>query len=420
MLEALSTRSRVSLLVIASALPIIALSIYVALEQRAAAEAQAREEIQQRVELVAALLVGVHPESLPRRGATALGRGQVVTILDRNGTVIAQHPPLFAAAGEQFPNRAVLDGMKNANKVLFDERDPTGVPRLHAVKRVGATPEGLAPISVVVSMPKAVIYEDIHRALVQTLTGIAALTLLLILSAWFGAEHLVLGPIRVLLDMTRRVRSGDLAARTGIKPTREELSQLGAALDDMAGQLQARDVKLRSVMDELREQAVTDSLTGLYNRRYFWDALTREMMTAQRKGTPFSVILLDIDHFKKINDTRGHDAGDRVLKEIADLIRGSVRGSDIAVRYGGEEFAILLPETAASVAEERAENLRRELEALELRCGGQILQVTASLGVAEYTERTPHASSLMKAVDDAMYAAKAAGRNKVVVSPSTG
>lgn len=414
MLEDLSTRSRIFLLVIASALPIIALSVYVAFEQRVAAEERAREEIQQHAELVAVLFRELRPESLTWRGPAVLGRGQMVTILDQNGSVIAQHPPLFARLGEPFPNRPVLEGIVNGNEVIFDHPDPAGVRRLYAVKRVGATLEGAAPISIVVSVPKAVIHQDIDRALALTLSGIAAVTLLLILSAWYGAERLVLRRVGVLLDMTQRVRGGDLAARTGVKPTREELSQLGGALDEMAEQLQTREAKLRHLMEELREQAATDALTGLYNRRYFWDLLEREVLATERNRRPFSVIMLDIDHFKEINDTWGHDAGDYVLKEIANMLRASVRGSDVAVRYGGEEFAMLLPEASAGAAAERAESLRRALEALVIRYGEKNLSVTASFGVVEYDGSTHDAAALVKAVDEALYAAKAGGRNRVV------
>jgi diguanylate cyclase (GGDEF)-like protein len=204
-----------------------------------------------------------------------------------------------------------------------------------------------------------------------------------------------------------------------LKGTREELSQLGAALDDMAAQLEQRESELQHALNSLTEQAMTDPLTGLYNRRFFWDALTREIAAAKRKRVPFSVIELDLDHFKRVNDAFGHDAGDTVLKEIAALLKASIRDSDIAVRHGGEEFAILLPETALSVAIERAERLRRALERHEVRYGAHTLYMTASFGVAESPAGQTDAAALMKTVDAAMYAAKAAGRNRVVAPQSS-
>ncbi|MGZ9067349.1 MAG: GGDEF domain-containing protein, partial [Burkholderiales bacterium] len=271
------------------------------------------------------------------------------------------------------------------------------------------------PVMIFVSIPVQAIYFESIRTLVRSLAGLGIVTLLLIAFAWFGAERLVLRHIRALLQMTGKVRSGDFAARTGIERSPEELSQLGSALDEMAGQLQTRDAKLRKALDELRTQAVTDSLTELYNRRYFWDELGRELIAARRKGLVFSLILMDIDYFKNVNDTWGHEAGDLVLKACADLLRSSIRGSDIAVRYGGEEFAMLLPETSAEVAEERVETLRREIEAMEVPYGSAGIRITASFGIAQYDGVTRDAASLMRSVDEALYEAKQSGRNRVTV-----
>jgi diguanylate cyclase (GGDEF)-like protein len=217
--------------------------------------------------------------------------------------------------------------------------------------------------------------------------------------------------------MSAKVRSGDFAARTGMRAGREELSQLGSALDRMAEQLERRDARLNEALERLRALAVTDALTGLYNRRYCWDALKREVIVARRGPAAFSVILIDLDHFKRVNDAWGHEAGDRVLQATADLLRSHIRGSDIAVRYGGEEFALLLPRTGAAVAEERAEQLRRELEALEIAYNGARIRITLSAGVAECGGPAADERELMKRADEALYAAKAAGRNRVVTAP---
>jgi len=418
MLERLSTRGRLLLIVIGSALPMIALSIYVALDQRATVEARARDELGQRAELVAALLAGIELEALPKGGAAALGRGHMVTLLDPTGTVIAEYPPVFARAGERFPNSAVLERLTKG-QTAFEEADHSGVHRLYSVRKVPASPAPGTERIVVVSMPKALVYEDTNRALSYTLGGIGAVTMLLILLAWHGAERLVLAPIRVMLATTGRVRAGDLTARTGLKPQREELSQIGGAIDAMAEQLQMRDRALQQALQNLTQQAMTDSLTGLYNQRFFIDALTRQIAAARRKDVPFSVILLDIDRFKRVNDTLGHDAGDVVLREIAAVLQRSVRGSDMAVRHGGEEFAVLLPDTTIDIAAERAEHLRRQLESHEITYELQRVRITASIGVAQYGPSTAAPAALMKAVDAAMYAAKAAGRNRVVVSELT-
>lgn len=414
LVERLTTRTRILWLVFASALPVILLSVYVALQQRTAAEARARDEIQHHAQLVASLLDRVHVDELPLVGTVELGRGEAITLFDRGNIVIARYPPRPGHSGKELPDRAALEAIAKAGGGVVEQRDGAGIVRLYALARATMNPDRAVSVRVLVSVPKSVIHEDIDRALTQTLFGIAAVTLLLIASAWYGAERLVLQPIRALLDMTAKVRAGDFAARTGMSASHEELSQLGSALDHMAEQLQVRDAKLRDMLEELRTQALTDPLTGLYNRRYFWDALMREVIAARRKPAVFSVILMDLDGFKNVNDTWGHDAGDVVLKEIADLLRASVRGSDIAARYGGEEFSLLLPETTGEVAEERAESLRRDLQALDIAYGSHRLRITASFGVAEYTGDMIDASALMKRVDAALYAAKQAGRNKVV------
>ncbi len=344
----------------------------------------------------------------------------MLSVLDGTGSVIAHFTGAAVRAEDTLPGTAALDLVTKSGADAFEHTTGTGEVRLYAVRRVPADGASGTPLAVVISAPKDAIYRDVNRALTQTLAGIAAVTLVLLLTAWYGARRLVLRPIRIMLEMTQRVRAGDLTARTGLKAGHEELCQLGAALDEMAGQLQLRDVKLGKALEDLREQAVTDSLTGLHNRRYFWEALGREVLAARRKRTPFSVILLDIDHFKNVNDTWGHDAGDAVLKQIAAVIRASVRGSDIAVRHGGEEFAMLLPDTTTEVAWQRAEELRHALAALEIRYGSGTIRITASFGVAEYIDHGDDGTELMNAADEAMYAAKNAGRNQVVVSSMQG
>ncbi|HJQ61363.1 MAG TPA: GGDEF domain-containing protein, partial [Burkholderiales bacterium] len=137
---------------------------------------------------------------------------------------------------------------------------------------------------------------------------------------------------------------------------------------------------------------------------------------ARRAVLPIAAILFDIDHFKRFNDTWGHEAGDLVLKSVADVIRQNVRGSDIACRYGGEEFIVVLPEATRNVAVERAETIRRDIERMQLLLGDQKLdRVTASFGVALYPTHADDAEGLVRSADDALYQAKDQGRNRVHV-----
>ena len=167
--------------------------------------------------------------------------------------------------------------------------------------------------------------------------------------------------------------------------------------------------------ESLLEQSVRDSLTGLFNRRFVEEFLIRELVRAERKMRQLSVIALDIDHFKHINDTFGHGAGDSVLQQIAILLQAHVRGSDVACRIGGEEFLLLLSESTLLIATRRAEGIRNAIHEMsfsyeEKNLGG----ITASFGAAAYPDhgRTPEA--LIRAADEALYNAKRAGRNRVV------
>jgi diguanylate cyclase (GGDEF)-like protein len=164
----------------------------------------------------------------------------------------------------------------------------------------------------------------------------------------------------------------------------------------------------------LREQSVRDALTTLFNRRYLDETLGRELRRAERAGQPLGLMMLDIDHFKRFNDTHGHAAGDAVLHGLGVLLRGSLRASDIACRYGGEEFILLLPEATRAVAVERAEQIRASARRLSVPTDGRPAEViTLSVGVAAYPADGATSAALLKSADVALYRAKRAGRDRV-------
>lgn len=166
-----------------------------------------------------------------------------------------------------------------------------------------------------------------------------------------------------------------------------------------------------SMWEEIIQIATTDTLTHLANRRRFDEELTTECGRVRRHGRDLSMIMLDIDHFKRVNDEHGHPAGDAVLSHIGQLIGARVRGHDVAARIGGEELAILMPETKLEGARSLAEELRSAIEQQVVEYGDRRLRVTVSIGCAEYAQGD--AASFFRRCDEKLYAAKAAGRNRI-------
>lgn len=174
--------------------------------------------------------------------------------------------------------------------------------------------------------------------------------------------------------------------------------------------------KLRTSVRQTIELAVTDGLTGLHNRRYLDNHLKILLERAMARGRPLSLCITDIDKFKSVNDTYGHDAGDEVLREFANRVRATVRGADLACRYGGEEFVIVMPDTNPEIAAQVAERLRMTIESkpFTLKQAGLNLNVTASMGLSFNIPKSDSPDALVKRADRALYEAKNSGRNRVV------
>lgn len=163
----------------------------------------------------------------------------------------------------------------------------------------------------------------------------------------------------------------------------------------------------------LKELVIRDPLTGLYNRRYMDDALTREFKRAERNGEKLSLVMCDLDHFKQINDKYGHQAGDEVLTSFASLLIRQMRDSDICCRFGGEEFLLLMFDANGGAASERIEHIRQSIEDEAIRFEEQVLHITASFGIAAYPENGTSPETLLASADAALYRAKQGGRNRV-------
>ncbi|HEY3474664.1 MAG TPA: histidine kinase N-terminal 7TM domain-containing protein [Anaerolineales bacterium] len=193
-----------------------------------------------------------------------------------------------------------------------------------------------------------------------------------------------------------------------------ERKQVEKRLRFVNERLQAQLIEIGLLQSRLREQAIRDSLTNLFNRRYLEETLDRELSRAGREKYPVCIIMIDLDHFKKVNDTYGHEAGDLVLKAIADTLSEQSRRGDFACRYGGEEFVIAMPNITMDTAYERAENLRQALIMLRIPFEYYELSVTISVGIACYPENGGTREEILRAADQAMYAAKDAGRDHIL------
>ncbi|MBY3380542.1 PleD family two-component system response regulator [Rhizobium laguerreae] len=176
--------------------------------------------------------------------------------------------------------------------------------------------------------------------------------------------------------------------------------------------------RLRASVKQTIELAVTDPLTGLYNRRYLDNHLNVLFNRSMARGRPLSVLITDIDRFKHVNDTYGHDGGDEVLREFSSRVRSTIRGADLACRYGGEEFVVVMPDTSPEIAAAVAERLRAAIESAPfmLKHSGEALNVTASFGIASRIASVLTPGQLMKQADLALYEAKNTGRNRVVAA----
>ncbi len=198
-----------------------------------------------------------------------------------------------------------------------------------------------------------------------------------------------------------------------LRLTREALQVRERELMNVNDALHNNLREIDELQEQLREQANRDPLTGLYNRRYLDSTLERELSRCKRDGHSLALILIDIDHFKQVNDTYGHQAGDEILLRLSALLGSMARSGDVACRYGGEEFLLLMPTMPLISAQERAEALRQAVGNLEVPFGDFRLRATLSIGIAAYPGHGTSADELIRHADTALYRAKRLGRNRV-------
>ena len=215
-----------------------------------------------------------------------------------------------------------------------------------------------------------------------------------------------------LYDNDQRL-SGRLIIFRDITDRKEVEKDLRHAMDRLQTQL----IEIGLLQSQLREQAIRDALTNVFNRRYMEETLERELARAAREVYPLCIVMMDIDHFKDVNDTYGHEAGDTVLKKLADLITAQSRQGDFVCRYGGEEFVLVMPNIGVDVAKERANSLLRSISSLFVPFGRFNLNITVSMGISWFPVHGQAKEELLRTADKALYEAKRKGRNQVNVYP---
>ena len=269
-----------------------------------------------------------------------------------------------------------------------------------------------------------------------TLQGLALALIVIFLGGLFtfGTARKITSPLSELANVANEMKAGNLSIRANQPKVDDEIGQLSTAFNQMAESIQQRQLELREFADglertvnertaELQEQAkileemaITDPLTQAYNRRQFFKLAKIEMERAQNTGVQLSVIVIDADHYKRVNDTFGHQIGDLVLIKLVEICHGAIRKTDVFARYGGEEFVILMPETDSETARLIAERIRERVENTRLSVNGQVVQITISLGLSTFNNiQELSFDSLLTQADRALYKSKRTGRNRVTV-----
>jgi len=238
--------------------------------------------------------------------------------------------------------------------------------------------------------------------------------------SWWFITMSIIGIMGLLYSgiqlRTSAVRARNVELEKRVAERTRELEESQNRLNQVNQELTAQLEAVTELEKEVRELAIHDALTGLFNRHYLSERLDAEYSRAERASHPISFLLMDIDHFKDINDTYGHQAGDYALKTIAQIIMSQIRKSDIACRFGGEEFMIILPDTGVESAVQKADAFRQSISDRVYEFGGKEFSITISIGIAVYPIHGTENDRILSKADAALYEAKRAGRNRVVIS----
>ena len=358
-----------------------------------------------------------------------------IAVLDMNGVVVAHSDP--REYGKRLDSEFVQAAMVSRRSTSIHEQTQDG--RILQVSMPVVS--GLRWGTIVADTSLSGLDD---RVVANQLTVLASTFLIACSTAvliWILLSRMVFLPLEAFARTSRSIGQGDFSTRLDIPDTKDELALLGRTLNEMAHRVENHAARLEatvhertreledantslaqvnrelaSAVDELARLARTDGLTQLNNHRTFQEFASQEVMRSKRSNSPLTLLMIDVDHFKTYNDTHGHPAGDRVLKQVANILKTSLRTTDVVARYGGEEFAVLLIDTPLSLAAKAADKVRTAIRSTTFQGASESQpsgRITVSIGMAGWPMHGRTAADLIQAADTALYDAKKAGRDQV-------
>ncbi|SEN77314.1 diguanylate cyclase (GGDEF) domain-containing protein [Nitrosospira multiformis] len=336
-----------------------------------------------------------------------------VFLLDPNGRVLIGTLP-----GEtivQLDASSLRDLLARPGESLFFE----GLTRREVIGLADVSRE--FPLTILAERDRAAVYGD-WIELRNMLLILVGTLVLIVAAAAFQMGRSIVVPLQRLMRAADRIADGDLEVR--LSATRnDEIGHLTKVFDQMADRLRRNHAEIMAAHEAMQQQnrmleklSITDSLTGLYNRNKLDAILADQLARFRRTQRPFALLMLDIDHFKTLNDTYGHITGDKILAKVAQILLQSIRSIDYAARYGGDEFVIILVETYIDQVVKTAERIRAHVENLTYPAGKSMISITVSIGAVECRPDDSTTTAVFSRADNALYEAKRAGRNRAYFS----
>ena len=345
-------------------------------------------------------------EVFPRNAITALDLSAQVMMVDPSGLVIMSYPEGTNSADRDLRHTELVSLVLSRTRGTIRANGPDGLPRIYGFMRLPQS-----NMHLIVGVDEESVTAPVKQATLRAAATLFIASLIIFLGLWVAGEKLIVNPVQTLAARLSRFGRGESDDAGGTSPVITELQPLVAAFEAMAGELTRRETALRSANRRLNSLASLDPLTGIANRRSFDAVLALQWSTMPR----LAMLMIDIDRFKLFNDRYGHQEGDNCIRQVAQALASTVRGTDVVARIGGEEFAVLMPGAEIGVAAEVAQRLRRAIEQLAIPHSDVASDfVTVSIGCAACQPRPElTAADLSLAADRALYAAKGAGRNTV-------